>query len=59
MRRKHFLIMFSFALEDYRFYLASMTDDPADYRWSSYPCNALGQQDPLARRLSQAWAETR
>ena len=26
---------------------ASMTDDPADYRWSSYPCNALGQWDPL------------
>ncbi len=21
---------------------ANLTDSPADYRWSSYPCNALG-----------------
>lgn len=26
---------------------ANITDGPADYRWSSYPCNALGQWDPL------------
>ena len=26
---------------------ANLTDSPADYRWSSYPCNALGQLDPL------------
>ena len=26
---------------------AGMTDDPAGYRWSSYPCNALGQPDKL------------
>src|SRR2546421_10659983 len=24
-----------------------MVDDPAHYRWSSYPANALGQRDPL------------
>jgi putative transposase len=26
---------------------AAMVDDPAHYRWSSYPANALGQRDPL------------
>jgi putative transposase len=26
---------------------ASMTDDPSDYRWSSYHHNALGQPDKL------------
>ncbi len=26
---------------------AGMTDDPAGYRWSSYPCNALGQPDKV------------
>ena len=26
---------------------ADITDYPADYRWSSYPCNALGKRDPL------------
>jgi putative transposase len=26
---------------------ANIMDSPADYRWSSYPCNALGQRDPL------------
>ena len=26
---------------------AAMVDDPADYRWSSYRGNALGQHDPL------------
>ena len=25
---------------------ANLTDSPADYRWSSYLCNALGQRDP-------------
>ena len=26
---------------------AALVDDPAHYRWSSYPANALGQRDPL------------
>jgi putative transposase len=26
---------------------ANMVADPADYRWSSYPANALGHDDPL------------
>jgi putative transposase len=26
---------------------ASITEGPADYRWSSYACNALGQRDEL------------
>ncbi|MGH8628143.1 MAG: transposase [Gammaproteobacteria bacterium] len=26
---------------------ANITQGPADYRWSSYHCNALGQPDPL------------
>ena len=26
---------------------AARMDDPAHYRWSSYPANALGQRDPL------------
>jgi putative transposase len=26
---------------------ASIAEGPADYRWSSYACNALGQRDPL------------
>ena len=26
---------------------AAMVADPADYRWSSFHCNALGQPDPL------------
>ena len=26
---------------------AARMDDPAHYRWSSYPANALGQCDPL------------
>jgi putative transposase len=24
-----------------------MVEDPADYRWSSYPCHGLGRDDPL------------
>ena len=31
---------------------ASMVADPADYRWSSYRANGLGQTRPTARRAS-------
>ena len=26
---------------------ANLVEDPADYRWSSYPCHALGLDDAL------------
>ena len=36
---------------------ANIAEGPDDYRWSSYPCNALGKG--AARRLSVACGRTR
>jgi len=33
-----------------------MVSDPADYRWSSYRCHGLGQDDPLLSRFPE-WEE--
>lgn len=35
---------------------AGMVADPADYRWSSYQCHGLGQDDPLLSRFPE-WEE--
>lgn len=35
---------------------AGMVRDPADYRWSSYRCHGLGQEDPLLSRFPE-WEE--
>ena len=35
---------------------AKMVADPAEYRWSSYPCHGLGQDDPLLSPFPE-WEE--
>ena len=35
---------------------AGIVDDPADYRWSSYPCHGLGQVDPVLSTFPE-WDE--
>ena len=35
---------------------AKMVNDPADYRWSSYPCHGLGRDDPLLSPFPE-WEE--